>query len=92
MAIGSSVYVLWAEGTHRFKIGWTKGSVDERAAQIMAMSPLPLRIVAEGDGTKQQEGWLHAQLHRFRAHGEWFVLPEDAVRWLLGAFDIWLPA
>lgn len=76
------VYVLWAEGTSRFKVGYTKGDVDERAAQIMAMSPVPLRIVAERAGGRKAEMSLHHALRPFRCHGEWFDLPEDAVWWL----------
>jgi hypothetical protein len=77
------VYVLWAEGTRRFKIGYTRGLVDDRAAAIMAMSPLPLRIVAEALGTRRDEMRLHAALRQYRSHGEWFSLPEPAVWWLL---------
>lgn len=78
------VYVLWAEGTHRFKVGYTRVGVDRRALEIAAMSPLALRIVAEAQGGPPMERRLHDALRRYRVHGEWFDLPEDAVWWLLG--------
>lgn len=83
-----TVYLLWAVGTRRFKIGYTAGSVDVRAAQIAAMSPLPLRIVAERAGDVALERALHAELRRFRLHGEWFSLPEQAVWRVLEQFGI----
>lgn len=84
----SSLYVLWAEYTWLFKVGYMHGSVDERALQIAAMSPLPLRIVAERAGGRRDELALHIALRQYRDHGEWFFLPEHAVRWLLGQFGI----
>lgn len=82
------VYMLWAEGTSRFKIGYTGRTVDARAADIMAYSPLALRIVAERPGTPRQERAMHTALRKFRVHGEWFDLPEPAVWHALRWFGI----
>lgn len=84
----ASVYVLWAEGTSRFKVGYTKGAVDERAAQIMSMSPFPLRIVAEAQGGRKQEMAIHYALRPYRVHGEWFDLPEETVWWLFSEMGV----
>lgn len=87
----SSVYLLWAEGTTRFKIGYTSGSVDDRASVIQAYSPFPLRIVGEMPGTMQLERYLHNWLRSFRRHGEWFDLPESAVWAVLKRFGCNVP-
>jgi hypothetical protein len=84
----SSVYLLWAVGTQLFKVGYTHASVDQRAAAIMAMSPIPLRIIAERPGGRADELALHVALRQYRQHGEWFQLPEDAVFWALEQFGI----
>ena len=84
--------MLWAEGTTRFKIGFTRESTaDKRALQLMASSPFPLRIIATKAGTTRDEQEAHFLAHAFRTHGEWFALPEAAVWWLLRWFGVALP-
>lgn len=83
------VYVLWAEGTVRFKIGYTHGlTVHQRASHIETSSPFPLRILAAKPGTMKREHELHLALRDYRVHREWFELPEPAVWWLMKQFDI----
>lgn len=85
------IYLLWAEGTSVFKIGFTQRSVNERAVVIEANSPLPLRIVAEREGSRYEESGLHLALRAFHSHGEWFDLPE-AVAWsVLERFGVDVP-
>lgn len=76
------VYVLWAEGTDRFKIGYTADPIKKRCSAIDYMSPIPLRVVAVALGDRTRERALHSALHEFRTHGEWFRLTEDAAWWL----------
>jgi hypothetical protein len=76
------VYVLWAEGTDRFKIGYTADPIRKRCTAIDYMSPIPLRVVAVTPGDRAKERDLHFALRSFRTHGEWFRLPEDAAWWL----------
>ena len=77
------VYALWAERTTRVKIGFSYTSVGKRARTIELMSPLRLRVIGDWPGTIQLERRLHSALARYRHHGEWFDLPEDAVWWLI---------
>ena len=80
------VYLLWGEGTMSFKIGFTREDVHYRAAIIEAYSPVRILIQGTFAGTLNDERVLHLQLHRFRSHGEWFVLPENVVWDLLAHF------
>ncbi|HET7342866.1 MAG TPA: ORF6N domain-containing protein [Methylomirabilota bacterium] len=52
------------------KIGSTR-NFDARFRSLMTMSPLPLNVVAILRGDHEAE--CHAQLRRFRLHGEWFA-------------------
>lgn len=84
--------MLWAEGTHFFKIGLTHRSVDERALAIQTSSPFPIRIVAEREGARADEMKIHFMLKNFRAHGEWFLLPEWIAWVALDWFGVDVPA
>lgn len=68
------VYVLWCEGTSRFKIGYSK-NVGQRAMALQVASPFPLRVVAVAHGTVVEEEELHFLFRKFRTHSEWFDLP-----------------
>lgn len=73
------VYLLWAQGTHRFKIGSTKGPVEKRVAAMQTSSPFPLVIQGVIEGSTGIERRLHERLRNFRVVGEWFDLPEAIV-------------
>jgi hypothetical protein len=85
---GGRVYLLWAEGTQIFKLGFTDRTVNQRARMIEFNSPLPLRIVGDIPGTMRDERSMHAMLARFREHGEWFRLPEDVLWQVLRWFGL----
>jgi len=76
------VYLLWCEGSTLFKIGFTRGGVDDRARQIQTSCPLPIRIQGELAGSTRDEDLLHKECRPYRTVGEWFNLPE-AVVWKL---------
>lgn len=82
-SIEPSVYVLWAEHTRLFKIGYTGESVAKRARAIDGMSPLAIRVVGTMSGDRSTERALHRALSQYRAHGEWFSLSEEAAWWLI---------
>lgn len=81
--LNGTLYLLWAEGTSAFKVGFTRGSVDVRAKQVEGSCPFPIRIQGEKPGTLEDEKALHARLARFRSNREWFLLPEPQVWKLL---------
>lgn len=80
------VYFLWAEGTNRFKIGFTRSDIDKRALAIMNYSPVPIRIQGVRFGSRHDEAALHSELKDYRLHSEWFELPEPVVWRLLRWF------
>lgn len=80
VGVDSHVYLLWAEGTDSFKIGYTKHSVDERASIIEAYSPVPLTVLAFVPGTQRLERSLHKRFEQWRLHSEWFRIPLGVVR------------
>lgn len=85
------LYLLWGEGTHSFKVGFTRGFVNNRAYTIEAYSPVRLRILGQKSGSMEDEKDLHGALSRYRSHGEWFVLPEPVVWRLLEFFGHVIP-
>jgi len=91
MKATARIYVLWAEGTSRFKVGYTSRSVGSRALEIEAASPFPLHIVGSRTGTKADEQQIHRRLRRYRVQREWFALPEPAVWWLVRWFGLKAP-
>jgi hypothetical protein len=54
------------------KIGFTKGDVWERLAQLQTGCPMELQLLGTGPGGRLMEGRIHAILKDYRAHGEWF--------------------
>lgn len=85
------VYLLWAEYTSMFKIGYTAGCVGQRAVAIESCSPIRLRVIGDIPGTYQTERQWHKTLQQFRAHGEWFDLPESITWQVFRAFGLALP-
>jgi hypothetical protein len=76
------VYLL-RSGTH-YKIGKSK-DVNRRLTQISPKTPLPVELVhtIPTDNMAWAEHTLHEQYASFRTNGEWFALPEHAVRWIV---------
>lgn len=86
-----SLYFLWAQWTTSFKVGFTRGPVGNRAFDIEASSPVPIRILASKPGTMCDEKKLHASLREYRSHREWYVLPEPVVWQVLQFFGVGIP-
>lgn len=81
-----TIYLLWAKGTDRFKIGYTYAGVEKRAAAIETSSPWPILVVATMPGRVYDEKTVQLEFKRFRTHREWFSLPEPEVWKLLERF------
>lgn len=80
--VNGYVYIL--RSGDFIKIGKSK-DVDQRVTQISPKTPMPvtlLHTIACDDMS-----WAEAQLHRHYAHyrtnGEWFLLPQEDLSWLL---------
>jgi len=75
------VYLLHAEGTNRYKIGWSK-CVNSRVDTLQTGCPYPINVIIVMDSTEDGERWLHRRFAQYRVCGEWFELPEEIVTWL----------
>jgi len=69
------------DGVRRYKIGYTKKSVQQRLKQLQTGAHSELRIVDQYEskwGTKI-ESVLHKTYFRRKTNGEWFDLTEEEV-------------
>ncbi|MDV2997644.1 MAG: hypothetical protein N4J56_007349 [Chroococcidiopsis sp. SAG 2025] len=80
------VYLIWAIGTPRYKIGKSKNP-SARLEQLNAQSCYPLRLLETCffDNCFYHEKRLHKVAERWRVHCEWFELPE----YLLQSVQAW---
>lgn len=78
------IYMLWAEGTRRFKIGFTQRDPELRRREIDAYSPIRVHLISVIGGSKADEQRLQRELRRYLVKGEWFEMEQvdilEAVR------------
>lgn len=72
------VYLVECAGFH--KIGWTRGSPEDRVYWMRHANPLPLQLVAAIPGTMKDERAWHRRFADVRERSEWFRLTEDDVQ------------
>lgn len=65
------VYFLQERGG-AIKIGFTESSVRDRVADLQSGNPRPLRVLAEIQGGREEEGRWHERFDHLRIGGEWF--------------------
>ena len=86
------VYLIWATGTHRFTIGFTRGDPQRRCAALQQVTPVMLTVIASRPGTVQLEQGIHHCLRTYRVAGEeWVELPEDVVWGVCRWFGLIMP-
>lgn len=69
------VYLVWAKGTNRYKIGFTNRKFEERMRELSSgQSPYPLELVKKVvcDKAPEVESKLHQRFSICRSYGEWF--------------------
>ena len=68
------VYIFHAEGTDRFKIGYSINP-SERCQIINQQSPFPINLIYyhPSDNAIKDEQRLHEIFKHRQVHGEWFV-------------------
>jgi hypothetical protein len=83
------VYLVWAEGTDRYKIG-SAGYPAKRLPQLQTGSPLPLQLIAEKEATdyERQERLQHQRWAKQRVQGEWFQFHPTQMPEVLAGFDL----
>lgn len=84
------VYLAWAEGSPRYKIGCSK-DVIERGWSLKSSTnnPYPIRIVHSFYSSEMidRELQLHHQFEQYRVYKEWFELPPEAIAQFMSIQD-----
>lgn len=80
--INGHVYVL--RSGDFIKIGKSK-FVDQRVTQISPKTPMPVTLLHSiaCEDMSQVEAALHRRYAHYRTNGEWFLLPQEELDWLL---------
>lgn len=83
------VYLVWAEGTDRYKIG-SAGYPAKRLRELQTGSPIKLQLIAEKESSdyERQEKLQHQRWKDQRVHGEWFRFHPTQMPEVLGGFDL----
>lgn len=80
------IYIIQADHTAWYKIGWTCKPPNNRLATLQTGCPFRLRIRCTVKGTQEDELLVHKKLQHLRGNGEWFKLNEKEIRWLQSGF------
>lgn len=82
----SFVYVLQAEGTNRFKIGYSSNP-EQRCQVINLQSPFPIKLICSypSNNAFRDEQKLHKIFVNRRVHGEWFIF--ESIEHIKGLID-----
>lgn len=70
------IYLIWAESTNRYKIGFSSSGVKGRLTSLQTASPFPLHLLAFREGSTLEEHFLHEDLKEYRVCGEWFEMKD----------------
>jgi len=68
------VYLIRANDTDHYKIGFTTKTPEERRAALQTGNHRKLEVITSWHGTADDERKLHALLGPYRREGEWFEL------------------
>lgn len=83
------VYLVRAEGTNHYKIGFTT-ALSKRFSALGTGCPHPLLLLAVRDGSMAMERAIHDLLAEYRKSGEWFEC--DNQEFMVTTFREWQPA
>ncbi len=73
------IYLIKAENTDLYKIGYTEGRVKDRLKALQTGSPHILSIVEQCSGSIAHEKHLHEVFEDNRTHGEWFKFDKETL-------------
>ena len=73
------IYLVNAENTDLYKIGYTEGSVKGRVKALQTGCPHVLSVVEQCSGSIAHEKHLHEFFEDNRKHGEWFEFDEETL-------------
>ena len=72
-------YLVKAEETNLYKIGYTAGTTESRVKAMQTGCPHKLSIIKEVHGSQEREKWLHEAFSENRRQGEWFEFDEETL-------------
>lgn len=73
------IYLIKAEETNLYKIGYTAGKSKNRIKAMQTGCPHKLLVVEEVAGAVEKEKWLHKSFSEYRKQGEWFEFDEQII-------------
>lgn len=87
MSQAGFVYLIWAEGTDKYKIGVTT-DLEKRVAILQTGCPARLRIISffKTEDMLAVESGIHAKWCDFQILGEWHQIPPTEISKLLSEF------
>ena len=78
-----SVYIVHAEQTSRYKVGWTVNPMKDRLRTLQTGCPMKLKLIYQWDDALHgDEALLHEVMRPFNVRGEWFELPLFFLSWM----------
>jgi len=75
------VYLVGIPDEDRYKIGWTKGSIDKRLVPLQTGNPKKIEVIElfETEHHVKVESWMHRIHASKRMEGEWFELTNEDI-------------
>ena len=74
------IYLIRAEKTNLYKIGYTSGKVEDRVKGLQTGCPYKISVVRELMGDQAKEKRLHNVFSKFRKKGEWFEFDKETLK------------
>ncbi len=71
------IYLVKAEGTNLYKIGYTGGKVRNRVKSMQTGCPHKLSVIKKVEGSKYREKLLHEAFSSKQRQGEWFEFNDE---------------
>ena len=74
------IYLVNAENTNLYKIGYTSVGVETRLKALQTGSPHKLNIIKQSDGSISKEKYIQNWFYYKKTRGEWFQFNDDDVK------------
>ena len=74
------IYLVNAENTDLYKIGYTSVGAENRLKSLQTGSPHKLNIIKQTDGSISKEKYIQNWFYYKKKRGEWFEFNDDDVR------------
>ena len=74
------IYLVNAENTDLYKIGYTSVGAETRLKALQTGSPYKLNIIKQADGSISKEKYIQNWFYYKKTRGEWFKFNDDDVK------------